>query len=425
MSAPITNQYYYTCFLLKRLTKSKKIDEDLISVTELLGLDVKQEQHFWDGLTKKYEPTVSRFFGDKAIVRLHGKSWFIIFKTKEIWDSSLEGIQKERMAKTAIKTLFQFNLSAIWRTPTPLGVQHSTNVEPSMEFATSKGRALNFGSDAPTGAAKKMKLDSEAYLEKYYRILNIPESDGDPAVIVRDGVIYVSSMWSAELVSRSMEAKNNTARKILHCLDTLLNRPQSKTTSTVQDIIAAFASVNPQISPQKIEMILSIGGFSFMRELEEMVKSVTTNDESANPRNLEKMSPGTTHRWSNQNNQNITLKRVCDGSFSTRSIYNWVERLAIDQAVNVAFALEGKPVFYQEDGGHDGQDIKFVTYWDEEKEEVSMTMIDADTAPKTSLGVAKAAQHSLRKVEATETEICKLATHFVVQKPGLVFDMGY
>jgi hypothetical protein len=51
-----------------------------------------------------------------------------------------------------------------------------------------------------------------------------------------------------------------------------------------------------------------------------------------------------------------------------------------------------------EDGGHDGQDIKSATYWDEEKEEVSMTMIDADTARKTYLGVALAVQHSLRKV---------------------------
>jgi hypothetical protein len=66
--------------------------------------------------------------------------------------------------------------------------------------------------------------------------------------------------------------------------------------------------------------------------------------------------------------------------------------------------LEGKPVFFQEDGVQDNQNVKFISYWDPNNKKdteygsIVLTLVDVDTAPKTSIGVATGTQHSMKKV---------------------------
>ncbi|KAL3910476.1 MAG: hypothetical protein SGARI_002106 [Bacillariaceae sp.] len=96
---------------------------------------------------------------------------------------------------------------------------------------------------------------------------------------------------------------------------------------------------------------------------------------------------------------------VLNGSPSARTIGRWVENHAIDQAVLQSFALEGKQIYYQEDGGQDGQNIKFVTYFDRQATSdarphgsVKMFLVDVDTCPKGSAGAALGAYFSLKKI---------------------------
>ena len=166
-------------------------------------------------------------------------------------------------------------------------------------------------------------------------------------------------------------------------------------------LFAGFAAINPQMSTDKIAMCIVLARHTLIKQIElEFHRIYKPEHKSKSKLNLEK--------WSSH--MNTTMENVHLFSPSSRTLSRDVGQLAVDQALIVSDEVRDKYVFLQEDGGHNGQDVKFISYWIPDDTvssfgSVKLILLDADTAGKSSTSVADGIKFSLAKVGITSARL--------------------
>jgi hypothetical protein len=90
---------------------------------------------------------------------------------------------------------------------------------------------------------------------------------------------------------------------------------------------------------------------------------------------------------------------------SASSIESWVKDLSVTQIIIARFQLEGLHVYLQTDGGHKGQEVRLLSYWDEPRQEIRTIWLGLSFCGKTSDDVARGIKLSLDIFRRNSTTI--------------------
>jgi hypothetical protein len=114
-------------------------------------------------------------------------------------------------------------------------------------------------------------------------------------------------------------------------------------------LLAGFASTNPQMSTDKIAKCIALARYTLINQIELEFNRTYKPD----PGSKRKQDPD---KWSSH--MNMDLRQVHAFSPSGNTLSRHVAKLAVDQAMIPSDEVNDKFDFLQEDGGHDGQDVK-------------------------------------------------------------------
>jgi hypothetical protein len=117
---------------------------------------------------------------------------------------------------------------------------------------------------------------------------------------------------------------------VTSCVDKMLSRQQTALPQEMKELIAAFVAMNPHLPTAKIEQLLGLGRLAAMRELQSLV------DECLQTGSVPAVGKD---RWSTGSTK-ISTAACLNGSPTATTIENWLETLAIDQALHSSFAFE-------------------------------------------------------------------------------------
>lgn len=372
-------------WLLRTNQRTQALVPGAITVPQTLGLSEEHTQKFHSALGRKFKQVLETAFGDGVHLEKYSNAWAVIFVTNGM-DDNLKSTAKHRIATTEMVT-FELDVfdppqndpeSSLEPPSTPDRPIHSsagvtdgddvdTNWSPS-RGTRSRDRSLNFH---PSPAKKIKYINTSRYHELKTKDPEYVQHIGDKTM--------VHGMYVAELPTKTQMTKLRKLAEIGQAVRNILVRQHTGIPERLKGMVAAVSATNPQIASAKIEMLLTMGRFSLMSELPYVNDFVAEENAKRHKKDRETL-----------------IEMVQNGTPSTTSVERYVEKLAVQQAVIKAYEVQGKNVYFQEDGGHDGQDVKFVTYWDGLK--VVMFLIDVDTAPKTSKGVAEGVKYSLKKI---------------------------
>jgi hypothetical protein len=351
----------------------------------------------WRSVGRSPKKAILTYFGDSAIITDHGGTMTLIFRTPT-FDDNLASTAKERFATA--NTLEHFTLRLSRRPRATLAPAPDQGPPATGSPRRSPPRAARPAPStpskrpsllAPDSPTKKHKLGLEDVLASFTELdITNPEEN----IIILGGKVYVSNMFSPKLISRSIATRRKKAYLVGSCIDEMLNRKKASFPLEVQDIISAFISMNPQIPMAKMEMLLGLGRFATLKELDGLV------DEHTHKKSVPKTGK---FRWTT-GSYKVSMEAALKGSPSATTLENWLQNLAVDQAVMTSYHFENKNVFYQQDGGQHNQDVKFVTCWDAalkgtEGGGIRIVLVDVDTsATKGAKSDAAGAKKSLAKV---------------------------
>jgi hypothetical protein len=216
---------------------------------------------------------------------------------------------------------------------------------------------------------------------------------------VEGTTVKIPNNYSNIIFTASDVARYRKERKMVAALDKLLSRQKSQPTQTSQRLLAGFASSHPTISPDSQELLIGMARYTFMLELESIIKDIDQAHPSKNTRIVTKGK----EKWSSSYKCNMEM--VLHSSPSASAIDSWVVQLAVDQALIAStFFRNCGSVYLMSDGGHKGSQVKLLSGWDEHDMtqtpdgSVRTIILDIDTSGKKSEDVATGCIYSLEKI---------------------------
>jgi hypothetical protein len=219
----------------------------------------------------------------------------------------------------------------------------------------------------------------------------LPLPDG---ATVEGSTVKIPNNYSNILLTASDAARYRKERKIVASLDKLLSRDKSQPTQQSQRLLAGFASSHPTISPDSQALLIGMARYTFMLELESVIKD--------NRRRMMIATNGK-EKWSISNK--CEMEMALRSSPSASAIDDWVVHLALEQAVIAsAFFQNCGAVYLMSDGGHKGSQVKLLSGWDEHdtsqtpEGSVRTILLDIDASGKKSEDVATGCVYSLEKI---------------------------
>jgi hypothetical protein len=162
--------------------------------------------------------------------------------------------------------------------------------------------------------------------------------------------------------------KYKNALEFVDSLKTVMKKVNCDLSIHSKLLLSGFAASHPQISSENIALIGSISRF------------IILNDANNNLK--------VKYNW-------ISGENAAACSPSSSSIEVWVKELAVTQVIIARHQLQGLNVYLQTDGGHLGQEVRLLSYWDERRSEVRTIWLGLSYCGKTSDDVARGIKLSL------------------------------
>ena len=135
---------------------------------------------------------------------------------------------------------------------------------------------------------------------------------------------------------------------------------------------AAYAASHPQIASDNIQTCIALARYTLLHDIAYSVNYDTN--------------------W-------LSLESVANSSPSGTSIDNYVKELAILQCLVYRDKLSDKTVYVQTDGGHKGQEISMLTYYDPETDKIEQLFLGLGAVGgKASKDVAKGIKERLELI---------------------------
>jgi hypothetical protein len=136
-----------------------------------------------------------------------------------------------------------------------------------------------------------------------------------------------------------------------------------------QNFLAAFAVSNPQIAPRNIQLLIAIARFTLLYDVNELC--VKKNDF-------------------------VTIQNVYNCSPKASTIDNWILNLAARQIVIARAAIvDDVKIFLQTDGGHNGQEVRLLSYYNKASDKIEVIWLGLTYCGKASNLVAEGLKLSL------------------------------
>jgi hypothetical protein len=182
------------------------------------------------------------------------------------------------------------------------------------------------------------KLPPGSWIEKSGKV-RVPRTHSDTLPLKKD--VY--------------EVEHN--KHIVMACNKVFSTNRSEMNQYEKRLLAGFASINPQISmTDKIALCIVLARYTLINQIELEFNRTYEPD----PSSMRKEHPD---KWSTH--MNIGLMHVYElFSPSGYTLSCYVAELAVDQPMITSDEVNDKFLFFQEDGGHDGQDVKYITYWE-------------------------------------------------------------
>ena len=134
-------------------------------------------------------------------------------------------------------------------------------------------------------------------------------------------------------------------------------------------LIAAFAVSNPQISPRNIQALVTLSRYTLLYDIQAHSRY---KHDFITLRNIHKISP-------------------CEST-----IDNYVPRLAAMQVITTRLSVPPTAkLFVQTDGGHQGQEVRLLSYYNQRKNKIEVVWLGLTYCGKDSGAVARGLRQSL------------------------------
>ena len=371
------------CWLLRTNATVTLTVPNAVSIPAVLRLSDTDTAAFHRALARKIKDTIEGRFGDDVHVHKYGGVWAVIWKSDNM-PENWKVVTRDKVAITENASYLNIEAPSHPRVqsmpdpPSPprrasaTGSRVHSSVDVPDSPPSKSTRSHDSAFTHPTSPTQKLKtVNTSKFVE-----LAIPQKYFE----TRGDKIFIHSLYQSNVFTQSNNSILSKKAMVHDKLREIITRRKANTPDIVKQHIAAFAATNPQIAAAKIEMLLALGRYSLIAELpEEQMNYIVERDNGFKKRGKNQLQPET------------LLQKVQNGSPSERSILRWVEDVAVQQAVNQAVNAKGKRVFFQEDGGNEGQNVKFATYWDPNDTSgknpngnVRLFLVDVDTTPKSS-----------------------------------------
>ena len=136
-----------------------------------------------------------------------------------------------------------------------------------------------------------------------------------------------------------------------------------------QNFLAAFAVSNPQIAPRNIQLLIAIARFTLLYDINELC---------------------------GKKNDFVSIQNVYNCSPKASTIDNWILNLAARQVVIArATIVDDVKIFLQTDGGHNGQEVRLLSYYNKANDKIEVIWLGLTYCGKASKLVAEGLKLSL------------------------------
>ena len=286
------------CWFLRTNASVLLGNPNTISLADALGLSPDHSTKFYKCFGKSMKNKIIERFGDDVHFVAYARSPAIIFHTPGLPKKEIATLP-ERFGNAEMMKQFTIRLD---KPPSELSNSGRLAPAPWMVPPASPTKRKDMKSVSPfrpKSPPKKTKTTVVNWNPLQYDALSNQFK-------VEDGVPMVNTRFEPKLMTKTQISRNKTNTTIVKEMQRVIRRKRTGVTDEVKDFIAAFSAMNPQISAEKIEMLLAIGRYSLLSEIPSL---------------------------------DFTLHDVLDGAPSARSIERWVENIAVDQAINQSIIL--------------------------------------------------------------------------------------
>ena len=153
-----------------------------------------------------------------------------------------------------------------------------------------------------------------------------------------------------------------------------MNKGNCELSTQSQSIYAAFAASHSHISAKSIELVSSMSRYVLFSDIAYALKTKHKHQS---------------YKW-------MGLKSISSSTPSSSVIETWVLDLAIKQIMISRHALRyQQPLYIQTDGGHQGQEVRLMSYYDPPSDNIKKNWMGLTYCGKTSDEVAKGIKLSL------------------------------